>query len=119
MIEDLRNAPEESVITLHACAHNPTGCDPNQEQWKQIFVVIKDRKLFPFFDAAYQGFATGEINKDAWAVRYFASQGIELFCAQSFAKNFGLYSKLKQIITIFNAFLEFVSILQAIELSIK
>ena len=25
MLEDLSNAPEGSVILLHACAHNPTG----------------------------------------------------------------------------------------------
>lgn len=93
MMEDLRNAPADSVIILHACAHNPTGCDPSKEQWKKIAAVVKERKLFPFFDCAYQGFASGDLIKDAWAVRYFVSQGIELFCAQSFAKNFGLYSK--------------------------
>lgn len=30
MIEDLQNAPENSVVILHACAHNPTGVDPTQ-----------------------------------------------------------------------------------------
>lgn len=93
LMEDLRNAPEKSVIILHACAHNPTGCDPTEEQWKEIAEVIKERRLFPFFDSAYQGFASGDLIKDAWAVRYFVNQGFELFCAQSFAKNFGLYSK--------------------------
>lgn len=91
-LEDLRNAPENSVIILHACAHNPTGCDPTQEQWKQIADVIQEHKLFPFFDSAYQGFASGDLEKDSWAVRYFVSRGFELVCAQSFAKNFGLYS---------------------------
>lgn len=47
-----------------------------------------------FFDSAYQGFASGSLDKDAWAIRYFVSQGFELFVAQSFSKNFGLYSKL-------------------------
>jgi len=92
-LEDLSNAPEGSVIILHACAHNPTGCDPTQEQWKQIATVVKEKKLFPFFDSAYQGFASGDLDKDAWAVRYFVSQGFELFCAQSYAKNFGLYNE--------------------------
>lgn len=46
-----------------------------------------------FFDSAYQGFASGNLDKDAWAVRYFVSVGFELFCAQSFSKNFGLYSE--------------------------
>lgn len=93
LIEDLQNAPENSVIILHSCAHNPTGCDPTQEQWKKIAEVIKEKKLFPFFDSAYQGFASGDLDNDAWALRYFVCRGFELFCAQSFAKNFGLYSK--------------------------
>lgn len=92
-LEDLRNAPENSVIILHACAHNPTGCDPTQEQWHQIADVIQERGLFPFFDSAYQGFASGDLEKDSWAVRYFVSRGFELLCAQSFAKNFGLYNE--------------------------
>lgn len=76
---------------LHACAHNPTGCDPTQEQWTKIADVMEAKKLFPFFDSAYQGFASGDPIRDAFAVRYFVSRGFELFCAQSYAKNFGLY----------------------------
>lgn len=91
LLADLSAAPEGAVIILHACAHNPTGCDPTQDEWKRIAEVVKAKKLFPFFDSAYQGFASGDPNRDAWAVRYFVSQGFELFCAQSFAKNFGLY----------------------------
>ncbi|RZC38248.1 Aminotran 1 2 domain containing protein [Asbolus verrucosus] len=92
-IEDLNNAAENSVIILHSCAHNPTGCDPTQEQWAKIADVIEQRRLFPFFDSAYQGFASGDLEKDAWTVRYFVSRGFELLCAQSFAKNFGLYNE--------------------------
>ncbi|CAH1237325.1 unnamed protein product [Diabrotica balteata] len=93
MIEDLRNAPEGAVIILHACAHNPTGSDPTPEQWTEIAAVLKERKLFPFFDCAYQGFASGNLVKDASVVRKFAAEGYEFFCAQSFAKNFGLYNE--------------------------
>lgn len=49
LIEDLNNAPEGAVIVLHACAHNPTGCDPNQEQWKQIADVIEVFIHFPIY----------------------------------------------------------------------
>lgn len=38
---DLENAPENAVIVLHACAHNPTGCDPTQEQWIEISNIVK------------------------------------------------------------------------------
>lgn len=33
--------PEQSVIVLHACAHNPTGVDPRPEQWKEISDIVK------------------------------------------------------------------------------
>ncbi|XGW06277.1 hypothetical protein V3C99_016521 [Haemonchus contortus] len=93
VLHDLEHAPEKSVVVLHGCAHNPTGMDPTQEQWKQICEVIKRRHLFPFFDIAYQGFASGSPDADAWAIRYFVDQGMEMFIAQSFAKNFGLYNE--------------------------
>ncbi|BES96779.1 Aspartate aminotransferase [Nesidiocoris tenuis] len=94
MIEDLKAAPPNSVIILHACAHNPTGCDPTKEQWKIIADIVQEKQLFPLFDSAYQGFATGDAENDAWAVRYFANErNIELICCQSFAKNFGLYNE--------------------------
>ncbi|PIO15716.1 hypothetical protein AB205_0148060 [Aquarana catesbeiana] len=60
---------------------------------KGLLEDLERRFLFPFFDSAYQGFASGNLDKDAWAVRYFVSQGFELFCAQSFSKNFGLYNE--------------------------
>ena len=93
LLEDLTAAPEGSVVLLHACAHNPTGVDPTMDEWKQIADLIRQKKHFPLFDSAYQGFASGDLDKDAQAVRYFAEQGFELFVAQSFAKNFGLYGE--------------------------
>ncbi|KAK2034512.1 aminotransferase class I and II [Colletotrichum zoysiae] len=89
----LSSAPERSIILLHACAHNPTGVDPTQEQWKEIAALMRQKNHFPFFDCAYQGFASGNLAQDAWAVRYFVEQGFELLIAQSFAKNFGLYGE--------------------------
>ncbi|XP_038599998.1 aspartate aminotransferase, cytoplasmic [Tachyglossus aculeatus] len=93
LLEDMESAPEFSIFVLHACAHNPTGTDPTPDQWKLIADVMKRRFLFPFFDSAYQGFASGNLDKDAWSVRYFVSEGFEIFCSQSFSKNFGLYNE--------------------------
>ena len=62
-------------------------------QWAQIADVCDERGLYPFFDCAYQGFASGNLNNDAWAVRYFVNRGLELLVCQSFAKNFGLYGQ--------------------------
>lgn len=93
MKSTIQSAPEGSIILLHACAHNPTGVDPTLDQWKEIATVIREKKHFPFFDCAYQGFASGNLARDAAAVRYFVEQGFELVIAQSFAKNFGLYGE--------------------------
>lgn len=68
------------------------GMDPTQDQWKKICEIVKRKNLFTFFDIAYQGFASGDPDADVWAVRYFIEQGLEMIIAQSFAKNFGLYS---------------------------
>lgn len=42
---------------------------------------------------AYQGFATGDIDRDAAAVRLFVQDGHQLALSQSFAKNMGLYGE--------------------------
>lgn len=89
----IQGAPDQSIILLHPCAHNPTGVDPTLDQWKELAAIIRQKKHFPFFDSAYQGFASGSLNRDAAAVRYFVEQGFELLIAQSFAKNFGLYGE--------------------------
>lgn len=59
MINCLENSISRSIVLLHSCAHNPTGVDPTEEQWKKIAQVMKAKKLIPFFDSAYQGFASG------------------------------------------------------------
>ena len=102
------------MILLHACAHNPTGVDPKPEQWAEMSKVIKEKKLFPFFDMAYQGFASGkhtsylikyhkyfyiilyllgDIDKDATPVRMFLKDGHQIALSQSYAKNMGLYGE--------------------------
>lgn len=92
-LDDIMKIPEKSIILLHACAHNPTGVDPTPEQWMKISEVVKKRNLFAFFDMAYQGFASGDINRDAHSVRYFVQSGHNICLSQSFAKNMGLYGE--------------------------
>ncbi|MCY3974590.1 MAG: aromatic amino acid transaminase [Simkaniaceae bacterium] len=92
MSEKLGSVPERSIVLLHVCCHNPTGCDPTKEEWKALSSLMLRKRLIPFFDFAYQGFARG-LEEDAWPVRYFASEGHELFVAHSFSKTFGLYGE--------------------------
>ncbi|KAF8302364.1 putative aspartate aminotransferase [Trypanosoma cruzi] len=93
LLEDLNGAPEGSIVILHACAHNPTGMDPTHEQWGKILEVFQARRLIPFFDSAYQGYATGSLDNDAYSIRLFARQGMEMLLAQSYSKNMGLYAE--------------------------
>ncbi|KAI1087315.1 aspartate aminotransferase [Rostrohypoxylon terebratum] len=93
MVADIKAAPKGSLFLFHACAHNPTGVDPTPEQWKEISNVVKAQGHYAFFDMAYQGFASGNTDKDAFAVRYFVEQGHDIALAQSFAKNMGLYGE--------------------------
>ena len=39
---------------LHTVAHNPTGVDPTQEQWKRIADVSAAPRAIIVFDTAYQ-----------------------------------------------------------------
>nr|BAH29717.1 aspartate aminotransferase [Dicyema japonicum]BAJ09730.1 aspartate aminotransferase [Dicyema japonicum] len=93
IVEDLKKCPEKSVVILQACCHNPCGLDPEQEGWKRIANVIMERNLVPFLDLAYMGFGSLNMADDAWAVRYFASLGIDFLVSVSFSKNFGLYGE--------------------------
>ena len=49
-------------------------------------------------DTAYQGFASGDLDKDAASVRMLADKGVEFFVCQSMSKNFGLYSELQKFL---------------------
>ncbi|OSS50235.1 hypothetical protein B5807_05176 [Epicoccum nigrum] len=93
MVADIKAMPKGSIVLLHACAHNPTGVDPTEEQWVKIADAVKEGDHYPFFDMAYQGFASGDTNKDAFALRHFIKEGLRPCLAQSFAKNMGLYGE--------------------------
>jgi len=93
MLKDFEEAPDGSVLLLHACAHNPTGCDPTELEWTKLLEVIKAKGHLIFFDSAYQGFASGDAEADAKALRRVVDAGFPVLLAQSFAKNFGLYGE--------------------------
>jgi aspartate/tyrosine/aromatic aminotransferase len=86
----LTNAAEKTVVLLQPCCHNPSGMNLNMQQWKEIASIIKEKKLIPFFDFAYQGFGQG-FEKDPAALRPFIESGQEFFLAYSCSKNFSLY----------------------------
>lgn len=92
MLDSLRQLPEQSIIVLHACCHNPTGIDPTFEQWQAITDVLVSKKHLPFIDIAYQGFGAG-LDHDAAVVRMLAKHHIPMFISSSFSKSFALYGE--------------------------
>lgn len=93
LVDDLHKAKDHSIILMHVCAHNPTGVDPTKEQWQKILEVCLAKKHFVGFDSAYQGFASGDLETDAYSLRLFQEHSDRLLLFQSFAKNFGLYGE--------------------------
>jgi aromatic-amino-acid transaminase len=92
MLAAIEAIPQGGIVLLHACCHNPTGVDLNEDQWRQVIAVLKARKLLPFVDMAYQGFGSG-LDDDAFAVRELARQNVPCLVANSFSKNFSLYGE--------------------------
>jgi aromatic-amino-acid transaminase len=92
MLAALRALPEQSIVLLHACCHNPTGVDLSAAQWAALIPVVRERRLIPYVDIAYQGFGDGLV-QDTHAVRALAEAGIHFFCASSFSKSFSLYGE--------------------------
>jgi aspartate aminotransferase len=90
MLERLDRAAEGDVVLIHACCHNPTGADLDPAQWQALVQLMTRRRLVPFLDLAYQGFAV-DLDADAAGVRLVAEQVPEALIAISYSKNLGLY----------------------------
>ena len=99
MLASLADAEPGDILLLHGCCHNPTGIDPTEAQWEALAKFCAERKLLPFFDFAYQGFARG-VDEDAAGLRIFARYNREMLVASSFSKNFGLYNERVGAITL-------------------
>ena len=83
---------ENDVVLLHPCCHNPTGVDLTNEQWDTVLQIIKDKKLIPFMDIAYQGFGD-DMDGDTYAIRKAVEMGLPVFVSNSFSKNLSLYGE--------------------------
>ncbi len=92
MKRTLEGLPAGDIVVLHTCCHNPTGVDLSREQWPEVLRIVQTRKLVPFLDLAYQGFAEG-IDADAHPARLFAEAMSPVFLSSSFSKSFSLYGE--------------------------
>jgi aromatic-amino-acid transaminase len=92
MLAALRGARPGTIVVLHACCHNPTGCDLTAAQWSEVAEACRAGGLVPFLDMAYQGFGDG-IAEDGAVVQRFVAAGRPFFVATSFSKSFSLYGE--------------------------
>lgn len=92
MLAALNAAEAGTIVVLHACCHNPTGCDLTPAQWAQVVDAVKARGLVAFLDMAYQGFGEG-IAEDGAVIQQFLAAGLEFLVASSFSKSFSLYGE--------------------------
>jgi len=76
---------------FHPSGHNPTGYDPSKSDWKEIVEIAKSKHFLVLLDTAYQGFVSGDLEEDAYAVRLMVEHKIPVMVSQSYAKNMGLY----------------------------
>ncbi len=90
MLAALKQVPSDDAVLLHACCHNPSGMDLNQEQWQKVADVAKSVGFTPVVDMAYQGFGQG-LDEDAYGLRLMAESVNEMVVCSSCSKNFGLY----------------------------
>ena len=105
MAETLNNIPKGDIVLLHACCHNPSGVDLDDDQWREVASIAAAKGWLPFLDFAYQGFGSN-VDEDRIAVEVFSDKGIDFFIASSFSKNFGLYSERTGAITVISPNIE-------------
>lgn len=99
MLEALDGIGEGDVVLLHGCCHNPTGVDPDPDQWAAIAKEIVKRRALPLVDFAYHGFGDG-LAEDAAGLYAICAKNPEAVVCSSFSKNFGLYSERVGALTI-------------------
>jgi aspartate aminotransferase len=73
LMDSLNQAQAGQAVLLHTVCHNPTGVDPSNDQWRELSQLLLDKRLFPIFDFAYQGFGI-DLGSDAFPIRPFGRQ---------------------------------------------
>lgn len=92
MIDSLKKKKNGSILLLQAKNHNPTGVDLTEKEWLCVLELCREKSFLPLFDTAYQGFGL-DPDKDAYAIRLFHKENIEMCVAHSYSKSFSLYGE--------------------------
>ncbi len=98
----LAEIPAGDIVLLHGCCHNPSGFDLTAEQWQEVAAIAQKQGWMPFIDFAYQGFGDG-LEEDRAGINAFANTKMNFCVANSFSKNFGLYTERIGALTVVTA----------------
>jgi aspartate aminotransferase len=90
MLDTLKSAKNGDVLLIQGCCHNPSGVDPNIDQWDLISEFCQERGIIPLVDIAYQGLGNG-MEDDAAGLRLMVDRLDIVLIASSCSKNMGLY----------------------------
>lgn len=89
--EKVLNKNKNSYVLLHGgISHNPTGINPNKNDWLHMSEIIKRNKNYVCFDSAYLGIGDN-IKNDAFPLKLFLEKNIPMSIVVSFSKNMSLY----------------------------
>lgn len=92
LFSTLNKIKSGDIVLFHACCHNPTGLDPNPDQWNLLSECATKNNWIPLFDLAYQGF-DHSLQSDLRGIHTFCKNNPELIICNSYSKNFGLYNE--------------------------
>lgn len=84
--------PDKSVILLNF-SDNPIDFSLSDDELLDLSKIIIKKSHFIIFDFAYQGLITGDLDKDADILRYFAKSNISMAVLQSYSKNMTIYGE--------------------------
>ena len=84
--------PKAYVLFQAGPCHNPTGLNPNNQEWRELAKIIKTNKQEVLFDYAYLGLGDN-IDSDSFCVRHFTKNRIPTSIAVSYSKNMTLYKQ--------------------------
>jgi len=90
ILGSLETAAAGDVVLIQGPCHNPTGIDLSPEDWSSLAGFVRERRLMPLIDVAYQGLGRG-LDEDMAGVRAFLAIVPEALVTLSASKNFGLY----------------------------
>lgn len=92
MYASILNIPDNDIILLQGCAHNPTGYDLDEPQLRHVIELCAKKNLYIIIDLAYAGFASGNFEQDCTVLKILNQSMYPSLICTSYSKNFGLYS---------------------------